>query len=61
MSTPSIPVVVRDGIKTFTVLENNPEVMTTLAHKLGTNLAIQFRFDTTNRLSDMKPKVYPKP
>jgi ubiquitin carboxyl-terminal hydrolase L3 len=41
MASP-IPVVFRDGKKTFTVLENNPEVMNTLASRLGLSPELQF-------------------
>jgi len=53
MSSQGIPVVIRNGTKTLTVLENNPEVMTTLAHKLGMYLATQLHFETTKRLTDL--------
>ncbi|TVY84247.1 Ubiquitin carboxyl-terminal hydrolase isozyme L3 [Lachnellula suecica] len=38
----TIPVRIIDGKKTFTVLENNPEVMNTLAAKLGLDPALKF-------------------
>lgn len=37
-----IPAVTHNGIKTFTVLENNPTVMTPLAHKLGISRSLAF-------------------
>jgi len=37
-----IPAQIINGKKTFTVLENNPEVMTPLAHKLGLFPTLQF-------------------
>jgi len=37
-----IPAVIHNGKKTFTVLENNPEVMTPLAHKLGLSPSLEF-------------------
>ncbi|KIN00138.1 hypothetical protein OIDMADRAFT_42120 [Oidiodendron maius Zn] len=37
-----IPVEIRDGKKTFTVLENNPEVMNALAPKLGLSKDLTF-------------------
>jgi len=53
MSTQSIPVVVRNGTKTFTVLENNPEVMTTLAHRLGKITGTQHRSKMPNQFTNL--------
>jgi ubiquitin carboxyl-terminal hydrolase L3 len=42
MKAAPIPVVMYKGKKTFTVLENNPEVMTPLAHSMGLSKDLEF-------------------
>ncbi|KAG0652823.1 Ubiquitin carboxyl-terminal hydrolase isozyme L3 [Hyphodiscus hymeniophilus] len=55
-----IPVQIINGKKTFTVLENNPEVMTPLAHKLGLSSSLQF-YDVYSLTDPDLLSVIPRP
>ncbi|KAE8447195.1 hypothetical protein EG329_011026 [Mollisiaceae sp. DMI_Dod_QoI] len=55
-----IPVEIINGKKTFTVLENNPEVMTPLAHKLGLSPSLQF-YDVYSLTEPSLLSLIPRP